>query len=267
MVSNLTWRVVSACAFVPVVLGCVWIGGWALFALVAAVVGRCTWELMRLGRGAGHRPAPGVGLGLALAYCLYVQLRGADDALPLFLAAAVALALVALLRQGVVGYTGNALFTLAGLVYVALLGTTPLLLAQRLGPAARWLLVAVFVSLWLTDAAAYAGGRLWGRRRLVPGISPGKTVAGSLCGLVGGLVPVALYPQLPDWSVAQLAALFLLVSVGAQVGDVVESALKRDLGVKDAPALIPGHGGMLDRFDSYLFGFPAAYLFTVVTKS
>ena len=80
-------------------------------------------------------------------------------------------------------------------------------------------------------------------------------------------VPLLLWPWLPTWSLPELAGLFVLVSLGGQAGDVVESAIKRDLGVKDAPVLIPGHGGMLDRFDSYLFAFPLAYVYTVVFRS
>jgi phosphatidate cytidylyltransferase len=129
------------------------------------------------------------------------------------------------------------------------------------------MMVALFGCIWLTDAAAYGGGRAWGQRRLVPTISPAKTVVGFVCGLGGGLVPLLLWRQLPSWSLLELGGLFLCVSLGSQMGDIVESAIKRDLGVKDAPTLIPGHGGVLDRFDSYLFAFPVAYLYTAVFRS
>ena len=119
----------------------------------------------------------------------------------------------------------------------------------------------------VTDAVASGGGRLLGRRRLAPTISPGKTIAGFVSGLVGGLLPMVLYSQLPGWSFVELAGLFFLVAASSQLGDLVESAIKRDLGVKDAPALIPGHGGLLDRFDSYFFAFPVAFIYTVFLKS
>ena len=264
---SLPRRALSACVFVPAVLAALWIGGWALFALVLVVVGRGTWELLHMARQAGHRPALGVGVALALAWCLYLQLRGADEGLPLVMMGGAVLALAVSLRRGVEGYLANAMVTLGGLVYVAVLGATPLLLAPRLGPEAGWMMAALFACIWLTDTAAYFGGSRWGRRRLAPAISPGKTVTGFFCGLAGGLVPLALAPQLPSWSLPELGGLFLLVSVGGQVGDMVESAVKRDLGVKDAPVLIPGHGGMLDRFDSYFFAFPLAYAYTVLFRS
>ena len=264
---SLSRRTLSACVFVPAVLAALWAGGWALFALVVLIVGRGTWELLYVARQAGHRPALGVGVGLALAWCLYLQVRGADGGLALVMMAGVVLALAAALRRGVEGFLANALITLGGLVYVAVLGAAPLLLAPRLGAEAGWMMIALFACIWLTDTAAYFGGTRWGRRRLAPTISPAKTVAGFLCGLAGGLVPLLLWPQLPSWSLPELGGLFLLVSLGGQIGDVVESAIKRDLGVKDAPVLIPGHGGMLDRFDSYLFAFPIAYFYTVVFRS
>ena len=265
--SNLLHRALSACVFVPAVLALCWVGGWGLFALVALIVGRGSWELLHLARHAGHRPAAGIGVALALATCLYLQLRGADEVFELLLIVAALVSLAASLRNGVEGYLGNALITLGGVVYLSLLGTTPLLLARHMGPEAPWLLIGIFGSIWLTDAAAYGAGRLWGRRRLVPSISPGKTVAGFVGGLVGGLLPVVLSSRLPSFSLPELGGLFLLVSVTGQLGDLVESAIKRDLGVKDAPSLIPGHGGLLDRFDSYLFAFPAAYAYTVLLKS
>lgn len=265
--SNLARRVLSACVLVPVVLGLTYTGGWARFGLVAAIVGRGCWELLHMARQAGHRPASGVGVTLALGTCLYLQLRGADDGFVLLLAGAALLALMAPLRHGVQGYVSNALLTMGCVSYLGLLGSTPLLLAARLGELAPVMLMAIFGSIWLTDVAAYGGGRLWGRRRLAPAISPSKTVVGALCGLVGGLVPVLLTPLLPGWTVTDLAGLFLLVGVSAQLGDLVESAIKRDLGVKDAPTLFPGHGGLLDRFDSYFFAFPVAFAYTVIFKS
>ena len=264
--SELSRRVLSALVFVPVVLGLAYTGGWALFALVAIVVGRGSWELLRLAEDAGHRPARRVGVLLALGCCAYLQLVEVYSWLPMIQMAAVLLGLVAALFGGVKGYITNALLTLGGMIYIGLLGSAPLLLARRVGTEAPWLMVAIFGCIWLTDSFAYGGGRLWGKRRLVPSISPAKTVVGFACGLVGGLIPSILSGYLPSWSLLQMAGLLLLVSAGSQLGDLVESAIKRDLGVKDAPALIPGHGGMLDRFDSYFFAFPLAYIYTVALK-
>ncbi|HCV24150.1 MAG TPA: phosphatidate cytidylyltransferase [Candidatus Latescibacteria bacterium] len=264
--SELSRRVLSAIVFVPIVAGLVYAGGWALFGLVILVVGRGAWELLILAEAAGYRPARHVGVALAVALCVYLQRFGADRWFPLAQMTAVLVALLATLRHGVNRYSANALLTLGGMMYVGLLGSAPLLLARQVGDDASWLMIAIFTCIWLTDTFAYGGGRLWGQRRLAPSISPGKTVVGFVCGLVGALVPLLLISRLPSWSVLELGGLLLVVGIGGQLGDLVESAIKRDLGVKDAPSLIPGHGGMLDRFDSYFFAFPFAYIYSVTLR-
>jgi phosphatidate cytidylyltransferase len=120
---------------------------------------------------------------------------------------------------------------------------------------------------WATDIGAYAFGRAFGRRKLMPSVSPGKTVAGAVGGLVVSIAVTYLYVRYALRPVAQLgltpagAVLFgAVVSVAAQVGDLFESMLKREAGVKDSSQLIPGHGGVLDRVDSLLFVLPVAYL-------
>ena len=118
---------------------------------------------------------------------------------------------------------------------------------------------------WASDIGAYGGGRLLGRRKLAPSISPGKTVEGTIAGLlcavgVGLLFPVYV-PGPWNWATAAL------LSATGQVGDLFESMLKRGAGVKDASHLIPGHGGLLDRIDSMLFCCPVLYLLLVVRGS
>lgn len=122
------------------------------------------------------------------------------------------------------------------------------------------------VITWLADTAAYVGGRALGKRPLAPRVSPNKTVAGGVCALLAGLATAVLYPRflLPEtWTLDLVYTLaFGLVVTGlAIVGDLAESALKRECGVKDSSGLLPGHGGMLDRLDSILWAVPAAFLF------
>jgi phosphatidate cytidylyltransferase len=258
--SNLALRVISACAFVPAIFALSWAGGVALLLLVLVVVGRGAWEFYRLAAGAGHRPLAWLGIALSLGLSLYLYLKGPAH-LDAVLGASLILCLLAALRRGVEGYGGRVWWTLGGVLYFGLLGSAPLLIERRVGEQAGWLLIALFGCIWLTDSAAYCCGRFWGRRKLAPGISPAKTVAGFVGGTLGGLVPLVLSPYISSLTAGQLAGLLVLASLGGQGRDLVESALKRDLGVKDAPALIPGHGGLLDRFDSYLFSFPIAYIY------
>lgn len=262
--SNLAIRTLSACALVPIVLLLVEGGGWFLLGLVLFIVGRGNWEFYYLARQAGWQPAWQVGLLLALGLAGYLYAAGPAH-LDLGVLIAVLITSIAALVYGTQNYTANALLTLGGVLYLGLLGSAPLLIARAAGPEHRQevghLLAILFLSIWVTDSAAYLCGRRWGRKKLAPAISPGKTVVGFVAGLLGGLSPLGLSNFLPSFTLVNLAGLLLLVSIGGQLGDLVESAIKRDLGVKDAPVLIPGHGGVLDRFDSYLFAFPLAYLY------
>jgi phosphatidate cytidylyltransferase len=120
---------------------------------------------------------------------------------------------------------------------------------------------------WASDIGAYAVGRTIGKRKLIPAVSPGKSVEGAIGGLVCTMLVALLYERFALRPVAQLAiapwwaATFgLVVSLAAQLGDLVESLLKREAKVKDSSQLIPGHGGVLDRVDSLLFVLPVAYL-------
>jgi phosphatidate cytidylyltransferase len=120
------------------------------------------------------------------------------------------------------------------------------------------------VVTWVGDTAAMFGGRLMGGPRLAPTVSPGKTRSGSAAGVVGGLLVAPLFGswifprvglEIPMW---QLVAIAAVLSVIGQIGDLVESLFKREAGVKDSSHLIPGHGGVLDRFDSLYFVVPVA---------
>ncbi len=265
---NLARRTASACVLVPGVLALTWAGGWALFALVAAIVGRSSWEFYHLAANAGYRPLKSLGILLCLGLCALVHLAGTGH-LPLAMVLATAVVLAAALRGGTAGFAASAAVTLAGVLYTGLLGSVPLLMAadrELLRGEPGVLLGLIFVSLWITDTAAYGAGLLWGRRKLVPAISPNKTVTGAAAGLLAGLLPALLQPFAPGFSHLELAGLFLVVAASAQTGDLVQSALKRDFGVKDAPALIPGHGGFLDRFDSYFFCFPFAWAYLLLQQ-
>ena len=124
------------------------------------------------------------------------------------------------------------------------------------------ILFAVLLGTWASDIFAYFGGRLFGRRRLAPAISPKKTVEGFLIGFVFGAVTVwwTLYAIEDHVTHVQAAILGIVVALVAPLGDLFESFVKRDLGVKDSGRLLGGHGGVLDRIDAMLFAFPAAWI-------
>jgi phosphatidate cytidylyltransferase len=136
-------------------------------------------------------------------------------------------------------------------------------------PAGGLLLLLPVLVTWASDIGAYAAGRTMGRHKLIPSVSPGKTIEGSIGGLLASMLVAAVYTRwvlhpmshldfrLPPVGIIVFGA---LVSIAAQVGDLAESLLKREGGVKDSSHLIPGHGGILDRFDSLLFVMPVSFV-------
>jgi len=130
----------------------------------------------------------------------------------------------------------------------------------RAGLGLAWLLF-VLVITWLTDVFAYLVGRQWGRTKLIPRVSPGKTRAGAVGGLIAGTVTGAIAGYVfgvpvPIWIALILGA---LLAVGSMIGDLSESLIKRQIGIKDMGSIIPGHGGLLDRIDALLFTVPMMY--------
>ncbi|MDQ3991195.1 MAG: phosphatidate cytidylyltransferase [Actinomycetota bacterium] len=138
------------------------------------------------------------------------------------------------------------------------------------GPAGRDVLLAVVGLTVLYDVCAYAIGSVWGNRALAPSISPRKSWEGVIgATLVLLVVGLSLLPLLDPFrnQPAITVGLALVIAVAATFGDLVESALKRDLGVKDMGSILPGHGGILDRIDSLLFAAPAAWYFLRIVAS
>ncbi len=126
-----------------------------------------------------------------------------------------------------------------------------------------WTVISIFASLWMCDTMAYFGGMTMGKHKLFVRVSPNKTWEGAVWGFLGAVATMLLMRHLvlPYVAVHQAAIIGLIIGVFGQIGDLVESALKRDAGMKDSSSLIPGHGGVLDRFDSLIFVAPILYLY------
>lgn len=281
---ELARRVLVSVLGIPVVLGSLWLGGWALGALlsVAAVLG--AREYFNLARARGERPFDLVGMGAAGGLVLLATAwpSVADLGPPAFV---LLLGSTFLLTGASVWLRwpgGNPMAavtsTLGGIVYVGgALAFVPILRALPLEagvPVGAWQ-ASAFVILpvavtWVGDSTAYFVGRAVGRTKLAPMASPGKTVEGGLAGLAGSVLAagVVAWWGPAQWNVLALpvpTALWVgaLLGVAVQVGDLAESVLKREAGVKDSGALLPGHGGVLDRIDGLLFAMPATWFLLV----
>jgi phosphatidate cytidylyltransferase len=125
----------------------------------------------------------------------------------------------------------------------------------------KFLIMGIFILIWVNDSFAYLVGRSIGKAKLFPSVSPKKTVEGAIGGLLFSLAAAFLMARYePSISSSQWMLLAVVIVVSGDLGDLVESKLKRLAGVKDSGALLPGHGGMLDRLDSLVFAAPFAYL-------
>jgi len=274
-VSELTTRILAALVAAPLALVMVYLGGLPLAAFLAAVSVGCAWELFRIARAGGLDPLDPLGIPLAGAIPLAAYSATIGLYRPTLGLAAMALLVIlsaVIWVRGTHGHPlGAAAVTVIGVLYTGGLLSFGYALREypyAIGNRAGTVLVAFpLVLTWASDIGAYFVGRAIGGRKLIPAVSPGKTVSGALGGLVTTILVSWLYVRFALVPLASLtmtvpAALLFgaIISVSAQIGDLVESLLKREANVKDSSRLIPGHGGLLDRLDSLLFVLPVAYV-------
>ena len=200
--------------------------------------------------------------GLGVAIHSLPMIYGLGVVAPLLALAVVITAATLLIRPGPLDLAGrNLAVCLASFLYVPLLAGMWPLIKHDHGPG--WLFITLALA-FLSDTVAYIFGRLWGRHKLYPAVSPGKTVEGAIGGLVGGVLATAGLGSMllvPDLPLGHAVVLGVVGSLFGQVGDLFESMLKRGYGIKDSSALLGAHGGMLDRVDALLFVGPVVYYY------
>jgi phosphatidate cytidylyltransferase len=250
-----------ALAVAVIVLLAIGQGPFAVFAGLVILLGQ--GEFYAVLHARGYQPATLLGLVAGAFILAGAYLRG-EVAMPfgLFLAAALTvLWYMAAQPKARKGTVMNAGVTLLGVVYVPFLASFALLMLT-LGELGTNVFLTVVGLTILYDICAYAIGSLWGNRPLAPTVSPQKSWEGAIgATLVLLLVALAIVPTIDPFDPAKAIGLALVIAIAAPLGDLVESAIKRDLGVKDMSTLLPGHGGILDRIDAILFAAPAAYYF------
>jgi phosphatidate cytidylyltransferase len=257
--SDFASRILVAVVGLPLVLGMLWLGGWWLFGLLAVAACVGVHEFVTTARPL--RPlAPAVYGGVLLAL-LGARMGGIDWLLGGFLATfflAFVLHALSSTRAPTTAAVGS---TILGSAWLGP-GLGFLILLRELHEHGRLIAFTVVLAAWAAATFAYFGGRLLGRHKLAPRLSPGKSWEGLLVGAAAGIFVtfIALYETRHKYlSVWQSVVLGVVIVLAELVGDLFESSLKRDLEVKDTGRLLGGHGGMLDRIDGLLFAAPAAY--------
>lgn len=244
-------------------------GGYYFLALINAVIFIGMWEFYRMLETKGIQPYKIIGITCGLVLTWYVFFRNGMYANLFLTVAVVALMCLEITRKESRMAVYHIASTVLGVIYVAFLGSHLILLREypisanmdySLGSSFVFL---AFIVTWAGDTGAYVVGSVVGKRPLIPRISEKKTREGSLGGLLfsiaGALIAMQTFaPYLALWHAVVLG---LLAGVLGQLGDLFESLIKRDVEIKDASAMIPGHGGILDRFDSLLFTAPFIYYF------
>jgi phosphatidate cytidylyltransferase len=276
-------RVLSGLVGLPILVFFVfWRGGLPFMLGIAALTILGLGEFYRACGKQGIRPLSWLGYAAAALFLLVAHTAGRQ-----WIGRQMNAALTALLLVGLVSVLARRErapvrdlgATLLGTFYVGWLFSYLILLRHQgaellrrvgghlaaplpLGPAAdagAWVVLLVVFTTWACDTGAYLIGKLMGRRKLAPEISPGKTIEGAVGGWACALAMALLVGMLMSLDLRIAACLGAVVGVLAQVGDLCESAFKRELGIKDFGGLLPGHGGVLDRFDSLLFTAPVVY--------
>jgi phosphatidate cytidylyltransferase len=267
-------RVLTAAVLVPVVLVLVFLPArWQpLFVVATALVSAlAAWEYMSLARGVGAKaPRIAVLVSTIVLFLAWWQWQDPEKFISIYGILCIALFIYCTFASPISGVLADAASSIFCLFYTGMtMITIPLMREQANGPS---LVLFLLFVVWSGDTAAYYGGRKFGRRKLAPRLSPGKTWEGSIASVLGSMAIAAILVtaatllqrhdivvlSYPD-SVTSWMIMAVIANVAAQVGDLAESALKRSAGVKDSGSLLPGHGGVLDRIDALLIAAPVLW--------
>lgn len=286
--SNLVARVLVALVGIPLLLFILTSGGWILALCIAliCILGAKELAVLASAKGAHIQTIPMVVIACAIPILLQWYISGGFSGdstsngtsnmigIPysalLVYVILLPLSVLVVLTTELWRNKENALLnistTIAGIWYVGgLLGTLILL---PIVSGSNYVLLSIFVAIWVCDSSAYFAGMAIGKHKIFPRVSPKKSWEGSIAGLILG--SIAFYVMAQYWipTLAQHHAVILgvLIAVVGQIGDFAESLLKRDSAIKDSSSLLPGHGGILDRFDSILFAVPVVLIYWIIAR-
>jgi len=260
-------RLLVTIILLPVGMAAILAGGWYLTALVAIFMCLAAWEYVELFRAGGLQPAGVLVIGGTLVLLIGRNINGFDSAawmISLLILLGMTYHLVAYERGRDQAGTDFAV-TLAGMFYIGWFGAY--FISLRNLPEGKWWILVVLPAVWFADTGAYFIGKRFGKHKLSPRLSPKKTWEGYLGGIIAGVLLTTLFAAIwrvgagPNSAITPLrgALVGLVMSIFPTLGDLGESMIKRQMGVKDSGSLLPGHGGAFDRIDSWLWAVVMGY--------
>ncbi|MCL2484981.1 MAG: phosphatidate cytidylyltransferase [Endomicrobia bacterium] len=256
----LSTRIFTALIGIPLIFAGIYFGGIFFFIMMALISFFCVLEYMNITQK--YNPHKILSLIMSVLFFVFIYFSSYGDKV-------LAAAIVMLFILFAVEVFGKNTDMCVARISVSFLGAFLLPLSlmymvyiREILGAGMKLIFLIFITVWVLDTAAYAFGKTLGRHKLAPNVSPKKTIEGAVAGVVFGILTVVLckYTFMQDiLSLKSAIILGFVISIIGQFSDLAESLIKRDGQIKDSGTIIPGHGGFLDRFDSYIFAAPAVY--------
>jgi phosphatidate cytidylyltransferase len=267
---NLVIRGLTGSVYVAILIFCTLHSFWALAGLFFIFQTVAVREFRSISKALQHPVQYGallfasLGLTGALVAYLHQEIAAAWFAVTLSAGLLFASFIFEIFYPKKTAIINLGLFIL-GYIYTAIPFVAALHLTMRDGSFDGWVILSVFILIWSFDTFAYLVGKFFGKKKLAPNVSPGKTIAGIFGGLAGAFAGAfVLSYYLPFFSIWAWMIFAVLIGATATLGDLFESRLKREAGMKDSGSFLPGHGGILDRLDSFLFAMPFVYLFFII---
>jgi len=269
---ELSKRISVAIFGIPFLLGLSYLGGWYFFSVVLLISIVAQWEFYQIQKHNNISPQKIIGIikGIILLFTVQTE-QWLVGSLLLIVCLMLILTIEMFRRQKNV--SANIGVTLLGVFYIPFLlasflylrGYVDSLYLQVENSGFKFVMI-VFASIWICDTFAYGFGKTFGKHKLYEKVSPNKSIEGAVAGVIGSILTFVLvkYVNVLPISTLEVFIFGIVIGIVGQTGDLVESWFKRDAGVKDSSALLPGHGGMLDRFDSLIFVSPAMLVLIVI---
>ena len=270
--NELSKRILVAIFGIPVVIILIFAGGWYFFLLISIISLIAQWEFYEMQKKKNFQPQRINGIIAGILILLGLQ-TGEWQIIGIGLVFIIMLILAFEMFRHHENASTNIGITLVGVLYLPVfLGTLihTKLYTDHVFSSVQYAgfkyVVMILITIWICDTFAYTFGKLLGRHKLYEKVSPNKTIEGGVAGLIGAILTVVIikiFNILPlDWF--STIVIGTAIGIFGQIGDLVESWFKRDAGVKDSSALLPGHGGMLDRLDSLIFLSPIILILTIL---